>query len=194
MQVDGLSDDRDNEPCSGLSRTTGGDRSDGGAEGIVVDSLHRMLGLPVPGAPPGPARLAITIWAHQILELLLSRGTVTWRDALEVHPGEPGVGSVAPSDEMLVEATVRSTEGFRWSDMHARAACGAITVHELTTAEAAWMDTTMFARWVAGSMADPSVAVGILELHQCHAVADRLRRVLDAVDALEADEHRVTHG
>jgi hypothetical protein len=95
---------------------------------------------------------------------------------------------------MLVEATVRSTDGFRWADMHARAASGAITVHELTTDEAAWMDTTMFARWVAGSMPDPSVAIGILELHHCHTVADRLRRVLHGVDALEADERHVTRG
>ncbi len=162
---------------------TGGERVEGGAGGIVVDALHRILGLPSPGEPPSPALLAATVWAHEILELLLIDGSVGWDDALTLHPGEPGAGPVGPSDEMLLEATRRFAADFDWAAMHARAASGAVPVHELTTREAAWMDATMFARWVIGSLPDPFAVVDALRGHQCHEVAGRLEALLAALDA-----------
>ncbi len=171
--------------CASWMRTgddaTGGTRLEGGAEGVVVDALHRVMGLPSPGEPPSPAVLAATVWAHEILEQLLIDGWVGWEDALALHPGDPGAGPVGPSDEMLLEATRRCAADFDWTAMHARAASGAVPVHELTTREAAWMDVTMFARWVTGSMPDPAAVVHSLREHRCGEVAARLERLLDAL-------------
>jgi hypothetical protein len=163
-----------------------GSRVDGGAEGLVVDALHRILGLPSPGEPPSPTLLAVTIWAHQVLEFLLCCQHVDWEDALALHPGDPGAGPVGPSDEMLLEATLRAADGFSWAAMHQRAATGHATVHELSASEAAWMDTTMFGRWVTGALPDPSVVVGMLRAHGCGDVAERLQRVVEDVRRISA--------
>lgn len=160
-----------------------------GAEGVVVDALHRMLDLPAPGRPPSPAVLALTIWAHVVIDHLFLHGRLTWADALALHPGDPGeVGpdAVGPSTETLVEATLRSTDGFEWESMHARAAAGQARVADLTAREAAWMDTTMFARWVTGSLPDPGMVVDLLRTHLLHDVADRLDRVVDEIVRLDA--------
>jgi hypothetical protein len=180
MLLDGL------DPTSEeLGRATGG-RVDGSAEGLVVDALHRILGLPSPGDPPSPALLAVTIWAHQVLEVLVCCRRVDWDDALALHPGDPGAGPVGPSDEMLLEATLRAADGFSWAAMHQRAAMGHAAVHELSASEAAWMDATMFGRWVTAALPDPSVAVGMLRAHGCQEVAERLQRVVDGVRRISA--------
>lgn len=178
---------RDRRAGDGLSLGSGG-------QGLVVDALHRMLGLPSPGRPPSGPMLATAIWTHLVLELLLVEGTVDWDAALALHPGDPGPGPVGPSDEMLVEATVRSADGFCWSHVHARAAAGATAVHGLTTREAGWMDTTMFARWVTGALPEPSVVAAVLRSHGCDLVAERLQRVADGVARLAGAEPQGSSG
>jgi hypothetical protein len=86
---------------------------------------------------------------------------------------------------MLVEALVRLTDGFRWGDMHARAANGTVPAYLLSTSEAAWMDTTMFARWVEGSLPDVLTVIDVLTYHRCDRVAARLQRILDVLDRPE---------
>ena len=152
-----------------------------GAEGLVVDALHRMLGLPVRGTQVPPAHLALTVWADRVLDVLLSEGSLDWADALRLHPGDPGPGPIGPSIEMLVEATVRFTDGFDWADLHRRTAQGRRAGYDLTPQEAAWMDVTMFSRWVAGSLPDLGHALHVIDLHGCHTVADRLRKVALAI-------------
>jgi hypothetical protein len=87
---------------------------------------------------------------------------------------------------MLLEATLRAADGFSWAALHQRAATGHATVHELSASEAAWMDTTMFGRWVTGALPDPSVVVGMLRAHGCGDVAERLQRVVEDVRRISA--------
>lgn len=157
----------------------------GAPEGLVVDALHRLLGLPSPGEPVPTAHLALTVWADRVLQELLDVGHVEWEDALRLHPGDPGPGPIGPSVEMLVEATVRSTEGFDWHDVHRRTAQGRRAGYDVTPHEAAWMDATMFSRWVTASLPDLPHALHVMEQHGCHSVADRLERVAAALGAVD---------
>jgi len=154
-------------------------------EGLVVDSLHRVLGLPAPGQPVPPSHLALTVWADRALQELLAVGHLDWKGALDLHPGDPGPGPIGPSIETLVEATVRSTEGFDWSDVHRRTAQGRRAGYDLTPDEAAWMDVTMFSRWVTGSLPDVHHALHVMDQHGCHSVADRIRRVGAALGVVD---------
>lgn len=150
-------------------------------EGLLLDALHRVLGLPSPGEPPTPSMLALHTWAHEILRLLLVEGSVSWDLALRMHPGVPGPSASSISDEVIVEATLRAADGFRWESVHARAAGGAFAIDDLTAQEAAWMDTTLFARWVTATMPDPRVVADVLVDHDCAEVAERLLAVHDGV-------------
>lgn len=181
--------DRDGEDREELDRVIERDEDRNAPVGTLLDGLHRFLGLPSPGTPPHPIRLAAAVWAHQMLEVLLVEGALDWDEAIGLHPGDPGPGSALASDEMLLEATLRATEGFDWADLHSRASRGVRHAYGLSRREAAWMDTTMFARWVTGSLPDPRLVVHALRAHGCEGVADRFGGLLDALDRLEPSPH-----
>lgn len=164
-----------------------GDDGYGNATGLVVDALHRILGLPCPGVPPAPLELALSMWSHELLGILVEAGTVSWAQAVAAHPGDPGGGSIGPSDEMLVEALIRLAEGFSWEHMHARAVAGRDPAGDLSTHEAAWMDTTLFSRWVLSSIASPHAIEGLLWSRGSGETAERFTRVMHAVHRLILD-------
>ena len=72
---------------------------------------------------------------------------------------------------------------FQWEGLHRMAIAGApADAFRLRGDEAAWMDTTMFARWTLGSLSSPSLTTMLLRTHGCDDVADRLRDVARAVE------------
>lgn len=169
LSVDGDRDgDRSPDPSS--SGTAG-------PEGVLVDTLHRMLGLPSPGAPPSLRALVLGLWFGEILHLALDGRVVSWREAAQLHPGDIGTARVTPSVETLVEATTRASLELSWSRMRRRAVRGEFRPADLSAREAAWMDDTMFARWVISSFPEPALAIGLLRDLDSTEAADGLDAV-----------------
>lgn len=152
----------------------------GPPEGLTVDALHRMLGLPAPGhAPPTPLFI-LALWSQLLIDHTFECGATTWTDAVRLHPGEPGRGRVAASVETVVEATLQTDGLINWQRMHRRGCAGA-GPRDLSRSEAKWMDPTMYARWALGSLPDPHLAVQILSAHGCDHAAAGLDTVRHAV-------------
>lgn len=164
--------------------------------GLLVDALHRMLDLDAPGAPPDPVDVALRTWAQSILLGHLGRGGLSWTDAVLLHPGSPraattgSAGSVAaaritPSIETLIEATFRSADDWDWGRVHRRARTGSMP-GDLDPDEAAWMDTTMYARWLTSHLADPLGVASLLDGAGSTEVCAGLRAVVAGVDERRA--------
>lgn len=162
-----------------------GDLADGAPdpgppEGLTVDALHRMLGLPAPGHVPPTPLFILALWSQLLIDHTLEVGTTTWTDAVRLHPGEPTRGQVAASVETVVEATLQTDGLINWRRLHRRGCAGA-GPSDLSRAEARWMDPTMYARWVLGSLPDPHLAAQVLSAHGCVHTAAGLHAVRHAV-------------
>jgi hypothetical protein len=189
---------RDGEIASELSVdgivTTAPDAPSGGApgpahtaEGVLVDALHRMLGLPSPGEAPSLATLVLSVWLSEILRVAVDGRTVPWTDAIDLHPGDPGSSRVTPSVETLVEATARASHELDWGRMRRRAARGAFRPADLSPLEARWMDDTMFGRWVVSSFPETDVVVELLRETGSTETAEGIDAVRRGVLALLRD-------
>lgn len=152
----------------------------GPPEGLTVDALHRMLGLPAPGPVPPTPLFILALWSQLLIDHTLDFGATTWPDAVRLHPGEPVRGRVAASVETVVEATLQTDGLINWRRMHRRGCAGA-GPPDLSRAEARWMDPTMYARWVLGSLPDPQLAAQVLSAHGCDHTAAGLDAVRHAV-------------
>lgn len=158
----------------------------GEPSGVVVDALHRMLALPVPGGPPPLTDLVVGLWMAGIRSLVESSPSPTWAEIASLHPSAPGTGAAAAADPPTPAAVAASTCGLAadatWADLHHAAAIGRMTAPELDAAEAAWMDTTMFARWMVDSF--PATRDVLQHLRRCgsDAAARCVEVVLERLD------------
>lgn len=166
----------------------GHDDGPGHVVGLIIDALHRMLGLPSPGdAPPAPL-MALAVWSQLLILHTIERGSTSWAEAVAMHPGDPGGRRrdrhIDASVETVVEATLRTDGDLSWDRMHRRACAGHGPL-DLSVDEAAWMDPTLYGRWVIGGLPDPEMAADTLVAHgdertaECvlavgRAVADRV--------------------
>lgn len=159
---------------------------DGGpTDGRVVDALHRVLGVPSPGGPPPLEELLTGLWMLQVAPLIdrtpPGRGP-GWADVAALHPEAPAgtrrPGAVPASAESLAEATVALTAGESWERLRRSAAAGRFDAPELDPADAAWMDTTLFARWMVESFPPTDRVLGALRSRGAHGAADGIESVL----------------
>jgi hypothetical protein len=205
---------------------TGGDTIDGAAtrhhpepagpvQGLAVDSLHRVLGLPSPGRAPALCAVITSVWFDDVLAAVADTGHVDWATAaalhpialagpdpldpgrlvpgpVDVHPALGSPGAVPPSTEALVEATVRAASELDWERMRRRAAAGEFRAVELTAREAAWMDDVMFARWTTCSLPDEATVIEVVRAAGSDEAADGLSQVLAALERRGLTEPRVT--
>ena len=159
------------------------------AEGVLVDSLHRMLGLPSPGEAPSLATLVLSVWLSEILRVAVDGRTVPWADAIDLHPGDPGivrrraVGRDARRGD-TARASRRAGLGShaapsRTSERSVPRTCRAL--------EARWMDDTMFGRWVVSSFPEPDVVVELLRETGSTETAEGIDAVRRGVLALLRD-------
>lgn len=153
----------------------------GQSQGPIVDAMHRVLGLACPGEPPELTTLATVVWLHEILEVALVSGHVTWAGAVALHPGDPGPSHIGPSTETLVEALIRSAADSDWERMRRQIADSRYGAHELSAHEARWMDRTMFGRWTLSALPDTDSMLATLRDVGCADVADRFAAVAAAV-------------
>lgn len=147
-------------------------------DGLVVDAMHRMLGLPSPGDPPDPSEMVMSLWLDDILTVLAVERRIDWAQMVRIHPVVHGQTAeetlIPPSDEMLVEATARSREYVDWGRVHRRASRSEASTAGLTPEEVRWMDPTMFARWSLSLLPGVPAVVRALSDLGCHYEADRL--------------------
>lgn len=170
--------------------------------GLTVDALHRVLGLACPGEPPPAPLMALAVWSQQLILEVLDGHPVDWATAVALHPGEPSVPTdrarhrpgratstartaAAPSGvpvsvEALVEATLRTAGTLSWERLHRRAIDGEPRL-DLRPGEVEWMDPTLYARWVLGSLPDIELAADVLVAHGLADTAERVQRVADVV-------------
>ena len=190
------------------------DRVEGGpVQGLAVDSLHRVLGLPSPGEAPALCAVITSVWFDDVLSRVAETGHVDWATAAALHPialtspdtpqpgaqvpivGYPGSaapGAVPPSTEALVEATIRAAAELDWERMRRRAAAGEFRAVDLTAREAAWMDDVMFARWMTCSLPDEATVIEVVRAAGSEEAAEGLAQVLAALERRGLTEPRVT--
>jgi len=178
---------------------------DGGVEevaapagGVVVDALHRMLGLATPGPTPPLTDLVVGMWLHQVLTCCTGDRVPTWsdvawaavepttrvergtslRDSTELTRPTGCGGGIPPSEEAIAAEMVELADGASWDDLRRAAAIGRMRAPQLDPEEADWMDATMFARWMIESFPSPSAVTELLQSVGASDVADRIRSVL----------------
>lgn len=154
----------------------------GPAGGVVVDSLHRMLGLGCPGGTPPLTDLVAAIWLHEVLGLWAGGRPPWWAEVVAVHPDPPASRAVPPSEEALAESIAHLARSASWDGLHRAAVSGRMTAPELTPAEAAWMDTTFFSRWMMESFRPAGRVLETLRQRGADRVADRIAGVLARLD------------
>jgi len=149
--------------------------------------MHRMLGLAAPGDAPFLEELVVGLWLNQVMQAAMNTESLTWEQAVALHPGEPaelsesGLISVTPSLETITEATFRAAEQLDWDRMRLRAMQGEFHATALTPEEAEWMDTTMFARWVAGSIPEAETLIRTLGRLGAEQISENIASVLQSV-------------
>ncbi len=127
-------------------------------DGMLVDALHRVLGVATRGPAPSFAELVLGIWSRHLLLHLDRHGPISWRDAATLHPAAVQRGDTPPSAEVLASACARVRDDVDWERIRSDTAAGRCAAPELAAAEAAWMDAPMFGRWCVESYPPPSLA------------------------------------
>lgn len=153
----------------------------GPVEGLVVDALHRVLGLPSPGQPPPRPMFALAVWSQLLVLHALEHGPMSWDDAVELL-AEPPAAAAPNSVEDVVDAVMRGGEELCWDRLHRRALAGQGPA-DLSLEELRWMDPTMYARWALGSLPDAALASRVLRSHGSAGVAAAVTAVADRVSA-----------
>lgn len=162
------------------------------ARGILIDALHRSLGLPAPGEPPPLTELVARMWLHELLRRWDGHQVPTWADAAHAHEDPGGAPwssedrraarGLPPSPEAIAASMQRLADEADWDDLRRAAAIGRMAAPDLDPEEADWMDATMFARWMVDSFPPPLRAVGLLRRAGATETADRVHEVLERLD------------
>ena len=126
--------------------------------GVMVDALHRVLGLPSPGEIPPVSAMIFGIWLDQILKLPRGRRRPTWTDAVVIDAPRPAGRTAVPrSPEALAESLDRAATTLDWSELRSVASDEDDPRFDLLAEEAAWMDDILFARWMLDGVPSPAV-------------------------------------
>jgi len=163
-------------------------------EGLLVDALHRMLGLASPGEPPEVTDAVLHLWVEDVMAAALRHGGLDRTTALALHPAASVPGSRAlrhdaPPDE-VAQLTRGAAQVLDWGRLRRRAVRGDFRVPELSVAEAGWMDDTCFGRWVLGSVPELSTMLTVIAGTGSAAAADLLTAVCHELRGEGRDDGR----
>lgn len=163
----------------------------GRAGGVVVDALHRLLGLPCPGPTPPLTAMAEGLWFIEILRRDAAGAGLSWADVARAQTErrstagtdtDAGTGTgTPPSPEVVAASIAELADGADWDHLRRAAAIGRMSAPELDPDEAAWMDATMFARWMVESFPSRQQVLDRLERHGPTAASRGVREVLDRI-------------
>lgn len=145
--------------------------------GLVVDLLLRALGLPTAPAPATTAPLWAVCWLEMVLATPGVAG-MRWPAVARLHPSLHPLAAGRTSDtpaRRLAEFGSAAGRLVGWAALRDDAMAGRWSAPRLLPADAAWLDTGAFARWVLG------------ELAPIDALAAEVRTVLPADVAREVD-------
>jgi len=154
--------------------------------GMLVDALHRVLGVACQGPTPSFADLVLGIWSRHLLLHLEEHGPISWRTAATLHPASVQRAHTPPSPEVLANACVTVRDDVDWERIRSDAASGRCAVPELAADEAAWMDAVMFGRWCVESYPPPSLVERELRTSGSDAL-DGFRDVVRLTRAADPD-------
>ena len=168
---DASSSDLDNDEAVNIGRP----------QGVLVDSLHRILGLPSPGLEIGTPAMATSLWLSDVLAILFIKGSIDWTEAAMAHPLIGQHPIIPPSVEMVVEATCRASELVNWERLRNNAIAKGDESAGLTPDEMRWMDSTMFSRWIISSFPDPEDVVETMIELGCIDAAQRVAEVVQEI-------------
>lgn len=176
----------DGEIHSQVHRPDGPTPVPGPAGGVVIDALHRVLAIPVPGQAPPLIDLVAGMWFHQVMRLIDLGSDLGWAELAAAHlqPDRRPTPSLPPPSEEVVAASIRRlAEDASWEHLRTAAAIGRLTAPELDPHEADWMDATMFGRWMVDSFPSfDSLAFRLSDL----GADDALRRISAVMARLAA--------
>lgn len=153
----------------------------GRPQGVIVDSLHRILGLPSPGPEISTPAMATSLWLNDVLTILFIKGSIDWTEAAMAHPLIGQHPIIPPSVEMVVEATCRASELVNWERLRNNAIAKGDESAGLTPDEMRWMDSTMFSRWIISSFPDPEDVVETMIELGCIETAERVAEVIQEI-------------
>ncbi|MFM7063159.1 MAG: hypothetical protein ACKO04_06675 [Actinomycetes bacterium] len=169
--------DRGGTTASSVRIGNGDPYDPGPPTGLLVDALHRALGLPSPGSAPPTEALVLGLWVDRLVTLAAGGHVPTWKEAALVHPGVPSHGTVGASAETVAHASTEALEGQDWAAIRRQCAAGGYRGAELGRTEAGWMDDTMFARWMLSAVPDLPPACALLRALGAGEVADGVETV-----------------
>jgi hypothetical protein len=147
------------------------------ASGVLVDGLHRVLGLPTPGTPPPVLDLLHGWWSAALLDRV-AKEPCSIADAADAHPAADRTTEQDPRALATAARNLAAAAG--WPRLRRAAACTGAA--ELAAQEADWMDDTMFARWMVEPL--PTIDRAVTALHRAGATGTAAF-VADVADAAE---------
>ena len=153
--------------------------------GLVLEALHRTLGLPTSPTEGFAADIFLVLWLHfveaEARDARANLQKMTWVRAARCFPFASTVkNSDVREPAAFADLFLRTVDGIGWEKLRqwgARGSLGKLIQPEL----ARWMDDGMFSRWMAGSL--PPVYAQLERT--CQRLAPHVSTcVREAVDAL----------
>ncbi len=157
------------------------DHSPEAPQGVCIDALHRVMGLPSPGEEPPLALLSLSLWLDAIMTVLADEGTITWARAAATELSYPGSGKSDTSVTQVAEAIWAEGAAISWDRLRVGAVHRKRTSSQLLPEEMEWMDSTMYGRWAMSCFPDFDLVVAAMTAAGCEGVANRVSQVIDEV-------------
>lgn len=139
-------------------------------QGEIADACRRALGLATAPPPATTLGLLTLTWLDRVVDHAGRAEAVsrlrTWAAVAQLHPAGAAQGHRAAatrSPVALAASAATLAEAWPWARLRAHPSALALPGPQLSTAEAAWMDDGMWARWLLSRL--PAVDDMVAAVH-----------------------------
>ncbi len=149
--------DRDGQRVGRIRFADGTEVDEAPEGGLLLDALHRALGLATEPPAQHPGVFLSRLWLASVVEAGRERPS-TWAEVVACHPAMVVLAANGQSlgSAHLAVAARAMTDAWGWSGVHRQATKG--WLHALVEPSvAAWMDEGMLARWLDASLPELDV-------------------------------------